>query len=313
MSRTEQGALHVACMADARYLPYCMVMLRSLFEQARKRPVHVHYLCPPEFAAGHREALERLAEHYGHQIEFVAVPDSAVEGLPPMRHVKRLSWYRVFVPELLPAIERALYLDADLLVLDGLDDLWGTDLEGHLLAAVPNVLDPDTGKTLLPALGLDESARYFNSGVMVMDLRAMRAARFTGRVVEFARNNAARLIWGDQDALNGVVRGAYRPLHPRYNCMNSLFFFENVHSVFAPQIAEEAVRQPAILHFEGPESVKPWHIGSRHPMTRLYRRHLRRATRWLPLPWPRRLVKMAWHALPDALRGPIQRWRGLQA
>lgn len=300
--------VHVACTADGHYLPFCATMLRSLFRHAPGR-VTVHYLCPPEFSPHHRDALTRLVRDHGHDIAFHAVADADVAGLPPMRSVRRLVWYRVFLPGLLPDVDRLLYLDADLLVVDRLDALWQADLQGRPLAAVPNVIEPDTRRRLLPALGLPVTAPYFNSGVMVMDLRAMRAAKVPERVLAFARRHGDRLVWGDQDALNGVLCHDYRALHPRWNCMNALFHLPYATTVFDAGTLAEAVRAPAILHFEGPDAVKPWHVGSTHPRRAEYLRELR-ATLWrLPLPLAARLAYGAWYALPMPLRRLAARLR----
>jgi lipopolysaccharide biosynthesis glycosyltransferase len=304
-----EPVLHVASTSDSRYVLYSATMLRSLFTHAPGRRFAVHMLCPPELGQAQREALGGVAARFGHDMTFHAVGDERVAGLPHMRNLRRLSWYRIFLPELLPDVDRVLYLDGDVLVVDGIDELWATELGGHALAAVPNVIEPRTRSQLLPALGLPPDARYFNAGIMLMDLRAMRQAGFTDRVLEFARANHSRLVWGDQDALNGVVRGAYRPLHPRWNCMNALFYFSHARDVFDAASVEQAVSAPAILHFEGPDDVKPWHVSSTHPWRRRYLRDLTAALWLLPLPLSTRLARSLWYALPMPVRRALARLR----
>jgi hypothetical protein len=87
--------------------------------------------------------------------------------------------------------------------------------------------------------------------------------------------------------------------------MNSIFYFDYARDVFAPAAIDEARRRPAILHFEGPDDVKPWHVGSTHPHRSHYLRELR-ATLWLlPLPLAQRLAYRMWYALPMSVRRPI--------
>ena len=300
--KTGAGVLHVACASDAPYLFYCATMLSTLFRQTAGRPVVVHHLCPRDYAPENRAVLARLAERHGQSIEFHVVDDDKVAGLPPMRNVPRLAWYRLFLPELLPHLERVLYLDCDLIVVDRIEPVWETDLAGRPLAAVRNVTEPQTLQRLLPALGLPADAPYFNTGVLLLDLRAIRDGRWFERVLEFARANAPRLFWGDQDAMNAVLSGAYQPLHPRWNCMNSLFYFRYARDVHGDAAVEEALRRPAILHFEGPDDVKPWNARSRHPRRAEYLRHLRAAVWSLDLPASTRLAYAGWYGLPMPVR-----------
>jgi lipopolysaccharide biosynthesis glycosyltransferase len=185
-------------------------------------------------------------------------------------------WYRVFLPELLPELDRVLYLDADTLVVDDPRPLWCTDLSDHLLAAVDNVLEPQfAGRA--KEIGLEAGQRYFNSGVLLLNLAVMREEGSTRRIVEFARTRP--LLWPDQDALNVVLGERRVALHPRWNCMNSMIVLPYARDVFPPEVLDEARRDPGIVHFEGPELGKPWHHLSKHPYRAAYMRH-RAATPW---------------------------------
>lgn len=301
--------IHVACTSDARYLPYCATMLRSVLKHSAGRPVVVHFLAAPDLDPRHCDALRRVTEGAGGEIRIHTIGDERVAGLPAMRGIRRLVWYRLFLPELLPETDRVLYLDADTLVVDAIDSLWDQDFGGKPLAAVPNVIEPAMRRSLLPALGLPPDAAYFNSGVMLMNLEQMRASRCHEQVLDHARRHGERLVWGDQDALNAVLCAQYRPLHPRWNCMNSLFFFPYSRDVFSASDLEAATRAPAILHFEGPGEVKPWHAQSTHPLKQTYLRELR-ATLWhLPLPAATKLARMLLYSLPPGLRRALSRAR----
>ena len=86
-------------------------------------------------------------------------------------------------------------------------------------------------------------------------------------------------MWQDQDPFNLVFRGRWKRLHPRWNCQNSLFYFAHGAEIFGREVVREACRSPAILHFEGPSFVKPWHYLSKHPYRKQYLSY-RRATPW---------------------------------
>jgi lipopolysaccharide biosynthesis glycosyltransferase len=215
----------------------------------------------------------------GGEIGFHQVADSWVEGLPVTDFTKKATWYRISLDELLPEADRVLFLDVDLLVRESLLPLWTTPLDGHLIAAVTNVPPgPERGYVERPELGGD---RYFNAGVLLIDLAAVRREGIGPYLRQYAVREAARLKWRDQDALNEVLHARRLPLHPKWNCMNAVLHFSYADEYFDARELEEARGHPAIRHFEGPSFNKPWHLLADPPDRREYRLHRGRT------PWPR--------------------------
>jgi lipopolysaccharide biosynthesis glycosyltransferase len=131
----------------------------------------------------------------------------------------------------------------------------------------------------LASLGIDDAARYFNAGVLVVNLDQWRRERATDNLVRFVTSREA-LSWFDQDALNSVFAGRWKPLHPRWNAMNSLWTWPDLAAdIFGTAAVREATSNPGILHFEGPSLSKPWHYLCPHPWRSEYRSTLVR-TPW---------------------------------
>lgn len=295
--------LRIACATDAAYAPYCAAMLQGLLRQ-HPQDLTVHLLPGADLPQAQREALRTLVERGGGRFQPIDVDARAVADLPRMPRIPPVMWLRVLLPELLPQADRLLYLDIDTLALGPLEELWNTDLEGKLVAAVDNVLHADLASRPA-ALGLPADARYFNSGVLLMDLRGMRRAGIPGRIVDCARTHAAQLLWPDQDALNIVLAGRRKTLHPRWNCQNSFFYWrERSIEVLGQAAVDEAVNAPALLHFEGPSWAKPWHFFSDHPYRPAWRA-VQRTTGWELPPPDGRLRKFVSH-LPAALIGAMR-------
>ena len=114
-----------------------------------------------------------------------------------------------------------------------------------------------------------------------MNLALMRSDDRTAALKRCARERLGALLWPDQDALNLVLGERRLDLHPRWNAMNSMRKFPWSGELLEPAAIEEAIRDPAIVHFEGPRENKPWHLLCDHPLRRIYFEH-RRET-----PWPR--------------------------
>lgn len=270
---------HVACAVAGAYDAHSAVMLRSLATSAGGAALHVHYLHGGDLAPRSRRRISAMLEGLGCAVTFHAIAPEETRDLPVVGEFTAAMWYRILLPELLPGVDRILYLDVDTLVLEPVTPLWELDLDGSYLAAVDNVLL--THHRHRPAaIGLDPTTAYFNSGVLLMNLALMRQDGCTARLRERAIRDAAKLEWPDQDVLNLVLGERRVALHPRWNCMNSLWAREAV-DVFAPVELEEARARPALRHFEGPGANKPWHAACRVPHADVYFEHRRRS------PWPR--------------------------
>lgn len=259
--------LQIACAADEKYLPHCAAMLVSLLK--RNPGADVWFMHSP---AMDRKSLQQLGEMvscFGGQFHPVEIPDAWIEGLPGIRGIPPIMWYRVFLPYILPSVDKVLYLDADTLILDTVDELWETDICHCYVAAVRNVFEK-TVKDWPRKMGLDNPEGYFNSGVMLMNLKKMRQDRVPDKLVSLGRAPEQRLNWPDQDALNVVLGKKSRLLEPKWNCQNSFFYLPEATAAFGKEVLSETLHKPRIIHFEGAGIVKPWHYLSKHPYRKMY-------------------------------------------
>jgi lipopolysaccharide biosynthesis glycosyltransferase len=317
---SQASVLHLCCASDARYVPHTAAMLHSVLSHSSGAGVHVHYLCGPDFPRVEGQRLEQMVRANDGEISFVTIADELVEGLPTIEphtapageSLSSPMWYRIFLPDLLPDVDRILYLDGDTIACDSLAPLWTTDLEGAYLGAVSNVFQDDhLGH--LTALGYDDPRDYFNSGVLLLNLELMRRDGCTQALLEYAKGHRHELVWPDQDTLNVVLGRRRRALHPRWNCMNSMFRYPWSMYVFGAEALACARESPGIRHFEGPTLNKPWHYDSWCRTRDAYFAH-RRAT-----PWPtvelegRTLRARTIHTYRRARRAPRGLMRRLRA
>lgn len=271
--------LHVSCAAEGSYVAHSAAMLHSLLVDGGV-DAHVHYLHGPRFPPEASDLLGGMVTRLGGAISFHEIEDERVEGLPTEGFTRTATWYRIFLPELFGDLDRLLYLDSDLIVVDSLAPLLALDLADHYVAATTNVLQIE--HLWRPSkLGLESPLAYFNAGVLLMNLDSMRRDGCGEALREYATKHAAELAWRDQDAINVVLGSRRLPLHPRWNCMNSVVNFPWSAYVFGPEAVHEAISNPAIRHFEGPDVNKPWNYMCDRRFQKLYARH-REGT-----PWPR--------------------------
>jgi lipopolysaccharide biosynthesis glycosyltransferase len=299
--------IHICCAAERNYIAHSAAMLVSAARNRGENALHIHYLHGPRFPRRAQSRLDRCLHSLGATISFSEILDEAVAGLATRGFTRKATWYRIRLPELLPDVERTLYLDVDTIVLSDLTPLWETDLGDNYLAAVTNIFQPND-VSRAAKLGIKPSS-YFNAGVLLMNLELMRREGASQAVYRFATQNPVQVSWRDQDALNLVLGARRLPLHPRWNCMHAVLAFPAAVKVFGPEAVAEARRDPAIRHFEGPGWNKPWHVDYEGRDRDLYLRYRRQT------PWPRvrlegrrprdraaRVIERLW---PE-----LERWRG---
>ena len=272
--------LHVSCAVEGGYVIHSAALLHSVLANAGERPVQVHYLHGPGFPGRSAELLQEMVTGLDGRISFLEIADEQVADLPHSAQFTSAMWHRTFLDELLPGVDRVLYLDVDTLVLDELEPLWTTHLGDSYLGAVTNVFEHRFLHR--PAdLGLPGPEVYFNSGVLLLNLDSMRRDGSGAAVRAYAREQGPQLEWPDQDALNVVLGRRRVPLHPRWNAMNSVMNFFWAPEVFPPGEVDLARRLPGIRHFEGPGPNKPWHYLCNQAFREAYAEHRRHT------PWPR--------------------------
>ncbi len=286
----------VTCAADDAYAIPLAVTIRSALDHldpARRLRIHV-------IDAGLSDASRaRLLASWPRaraDVVFEPLAMAKLAHVPVGGHINAASYVRILLPEILPAtLERVIYLDCDVVVLADLGRLWDAPLAGRPCLAVQDgsapfmdveVACPRSARHVLTprpienyaALGIDPRAKYFNAGVMSLDLARWRADRLPERLLRCVADNREWLRFWDQYALNAVLASEWGELDLRWNVSPYLGSYPSWdRSPFEREAFERAVAAPWIVHFLGPD--KPWQAGSRLRYAREFHRQ-RAVTAW---------------------------------
>jgi lipopolysaccharide biosynthesis glycosyltransferase len=113
----------------------------------------------------------------GGNVRLVPVTNRHRDKLHSCAHYSHAMYLKYDLPDLLPDLDKVLYLDGDVIVSGDVRELYATDLTGHYAAVVENPLGYDVGKYVRNQLHF--TGRYWNSGVMLLNLDAMRREAYT--------------------------------------------------------------------------------------------------------------------------------------
>ena len=146
----------------------------------------------------------------------------------------------------------------------------GDALSGHPLLAVQDqgvrYISGPFGLSNYRSLGIPEGTKYFNAGVLVLDLEKWRHEHISDAVVQYIKDHSDHIRFHDQDGLNAVLWNRWGWLDPRWNQMPQLLQISQLEeSPFDRPTHERAARHPYITHFAS--SDKPWRFRCRHPAT----------------------------------------------
>lgn len=158
-------------------------------------------------------------------------------------------YYRVIAQFLLPqTVDRIMWLDADIVICGTISDFYHQDFEGALLVACPDVDCED--KEILRIkenLGLSREHIYLNSGVLLLNIEALRKITDLQDIVQTAQSIAQYFVYPDQDLLNYLYTGRVKYCDQnQYNCQVKAF----------GKLTKYQCDQIAILHYAGHQ--KPW-------------------------------------------------------
>lgn len=265
----ENSTVHIALAADRRYLPFAAIAVASAAANTG-RPIVFHFLHEDLSDEELKETFSFLGAFPHASLRLHRITDAFFRDWPAMRW-SRAIYYRLILPDLLPDLEKIIYLDSDLLVLRDPAELFDTPFDGAACMAVVTKVAHDHARRL----GIPPE-RYFNSGVLVFSPARWKQTGCIDRFKDCIARHADSLKYPDQDILNLVFQSEVRFLHPRWNIITSTFRNEPVACYTNEQITD-ALAHPGIAHFTG--SHKPWRFWKafRHPYSLAMRRYAQTA------------------------------------
>ncbi|GAB7140481.1 glycosyltransferase family 8 protein [Deferribacterales bacterium RsTz2092] len=241
----------VVFVADDNYAPYLGVAISSFVSNASVQNTYNIYIVHDGISDGNRELLETLSD-YNVQIDFIdARPFVASYGLDQLNITcyPLAIYYRFFLPQILPELDKVLYLDTDVLILDDVVELYNIDIGNNYIGVVLDALSrrpasSSFAKYCRKILNIASHKTYFNSGVLLMNLAKMRTDDMTTKLVA-TQKKMRNARFPDQDTLNIVFEGKTSFLPDGWN-------------VQAKEFYPASLQIPSIVHYA--TNNKPWAI-----------------------------------------------------
>lgn len=267
------------------------VMICSVCMNNQETDIVFHVITDGSLTDAHRRDLKAILRAFvDKEIVFYTFDDNQkIETFPPGFYtLSTVTYYRLFIAEILSKyINKALYLDCDMIVRHSLMPLWNIDLEGYALGAV---YDTYEDSSVYNRLEYPSTRGYFNAGMLLVNLDYWRKNRVIDDFMAFMQNHHEKIKWHDQDVLNTVFSDLKLLLPAKFNVQHSMLWKSPNDSFYTHKSEiEEALNDPVILHFTGE---KPWKVYQRrpHPFSSSFLKY-QNMTKWKGMKYENRSIK----------------------
>lgn len=259
--------MKIVCTIDNSYVQHCAVMLKSLCcYNSNVNVFIIHNGLTKELTRKLEKFLKPLVEC----LSFIKIHDSLLSNCPISHHISIATYFRLFIPEVISQdIDKVLFLDADIIIRKNIQSFWETDVRNYSHAAIeaPKKLEDKR------RLGIPSNSKYFNAGVLLINLKFWREQNIFTKSLNFVVNNFDKIVWWDQDVLNYLLYKHVLIVDPVWNVQRA-FWNKTFSEPSDVHVDREALSDPAILHFSGGWTCKPWHYYCIHPFREEYRQIL---------------------------------------
>ncbi len=244
-----QNVIPVFFTIDDLYAPFLSVALESAIKNSSPDRSYAAIVLYQQLSEDNIKRLSALSTD-NFSVSFVPL-NSGLESITD-RMSNRLRcdyftltiYFRLFIPAMFPEYDKAIYIDSDVVLEGDLAELFDTDIGDNFLGAcadrsVVNV--PPLASYMENAVGVNRY-EYINSGVLLMNLKALREAKLEAHFLNLLNTYHFDCIAPDQDYLNAMCNGKIYYLDECWDAM--------------PDDSRPPLENPKLIHYN--LFSKPW-------------------------------------------------------
>ena len=258
-NKNKENKLTIACAyaTDNAYVYPTLVAMTSLTENAAKTTFYdIYVMINPDFTEENKKVLKSVEEKHPTNCEviFIDMGDKFKDEKTNQK-ITTPAYYRLELHNLLPDVKRIVWMDGDTAVFEDLTELITLDMKGNyimgFLDSIPEAIERFN----------IQNATVLCSGVLLMDLEALRKNNMTEKFRKFMIEEKEKINQHDQTVINVVCQGKIAPLPPKYGiwCFEAEKYAlkhnerQRPHLRYNKDEFIKAYYHPAILHYVWPK------------------------------------------------------------
>jgi len=246
----EHSIIPIFYACDDNFVKYTVVSLHSMIKNADPtKRYHVHVLHTDIKPETMKSVTDLSTEAF--EITFDDVTEyleSISDKLPLRDYYSKTTYYRLFISEMFPEYDKAIYIDSDTVVQGDISRLYNTDIKDAYLGACHEqamVQVDEYGTYVEKVIGVSRY-NFFNAGILLINCHRFRLHFVLDKFIRYLHTYNF-VVTQDEDYLNLICKDHVYWLDQRWN---TEIFGE------IPYPIEEAF----ILHYI--MTNKPWHYGN---------------------------------------------------
>lgn len=247
--KTKTRTKHIILCGDKNYIKYCGITMTSVLHSNTDEDFTFELFCD-DISSVDLEKLKKTQEKYNTNINIYIINqdkvNSLIDSVNKETHISVATFFRILAFESLDSrIEKALYLDSDILVRRGIDKFYNYNFkENEIAIAIEDIDGENCGNKI-------HIEKYFNAGVIFVNLVKWEKECYTDKCIKDIIKMHYNMM--DQDALNVLLAGKIKFFENKYNFQYSMDV-NNRKNQYSDEVVRE--EEPAIVHFVG--KIKPW-------------------------------------------------------
>lgn len=211
---------------DDNYAPLLSVALNSAIRNSSPENSYRAIVIYKDLTEENKKRLKAL-ETDNFKISFYFMQDELDEITDKMENRLRCDfftltiYFRLFIPQMFPQYDKGIYVDCDIALNADIAEMFNIDIGDNYLGGCLDTsvhhIEPII-RYYENAVGV-EKERYINSGVLQMNLKALREANFHERFLELFTTYHFDTLAPDQDYINVLCYGKIKYLSNQWNAM----------------------------------------------------------------------------------------------
>jgi len=275
--------LDVGCLSNDVYAQHLGVTLYSLLENCScSERIKVHVV-DGGISNKNKQKLNSVVEKFKASITYLKPDLNLLKGVEISKRFGKETYYRFSLIETAKT-DKLLSIDSDMVVKGDIKELFDLKFKDNIIFAVKDLDLPLTNRI---KLGLKEDTPYFNSGLLLIDIKKWKNNKITEKAINWIRKNPHKTEFADQDGLNMALLNDWKEIDSSWNVLTKTFYYKNKpltdNSYKNKEKIHKKIEPPNIIHYTG--FLKPWFFLDPVPYKKEYINYLRK-TPWKDYKFP---------------------------
>lgn len=250
--KMEVKRLDIVYATDNNFIDVLYASISSLYDTNGDLNLDI-WIIGEKISDLNKDKINNLSKEYS-QKEVNWIENCEVPYQVKLDRGSASQYSRLMIGSVLPnSIKKALYLDADTIILSNLIELFNVGFDNKIVIGVSDVINVEYKKIL----NIPEDKAIFNTGVLLLDLEKWRAENIESKLFDVILKFKGNVIQGDVGILNAVLYNSYKEINPKFNYMTifedmtyeDMLVFKKPVDYYSKKELEEARNNIVIRHY----------------------------------------------------------------